>query len=401
MKKYVIMGISLIVVIICSIWIYQYFRIKNAKIEVVLEDNLNVEFLDKVKVSDFIKSINGKIIDDYIIDTTEIGKQKISFKFINDENIQVEYSYDIEVIDSIPPLVWLNNSYNVNVGSDDTLIQDILCGDNYDSNPICQIVGEYDLNEVGSYNLVFKATDSSGNITEKEFVLNVKKPSSSGSNSSSGIVNKTDFNDVIDNYKNANTEIGIDVSKWQGDIDFEALKNAGVEFVIIRVGTADGIDGDYLLDSKFEQNIKGANAADIPVGIYFYSYANSNKRAKADAKWVIEQLEGHEIDLPIAFDWENWSFYNEFNLSFFELSDMVDSFLNVVNNAGYEGMLYSSKAYLENIWLELEYPVWLAHYTKNTNYAGKYTYWQLCNNGRVDGINGDVDINIRYLNATE
>ena len=76
---------------------------------------------------------------------------------------------------------------------------------------------------------------------------------------------------------------------------------------------------------------------------------------------------------------------------------MATSFLDTLKDAGYEGMLYSSKTYLENIWFDTSYPVWLAHYTKNTNYSGKYEYWQLCSNGKVDGIDADVDINIRYL----
>ena len=71
--------------------------------------------------------------------------------------------------------------------------------------------------------------------------------------------------------------------------------------------------------------------------------------------------------------------------------------MDTITEAGYEGMLYSSKNYLEDIWLDTTYPVWLAHYTSQTNYEGDYTYWQICNNGRVDGINGYVDINIRYL----
>ena len=252
------------------------------------------------------------------------------------------------------------------------------------------------MNETGTYPLVFKATDNSGNVTEKEFNLIVRNPSSGSS--SGGVSAKTSFADVYDTHKNANTEIGIDISKWQGDVDFVSLKEAGVEFVIIRVGTSSGINGENLLDSKFIQNIEGANAAGIPVGIYFYSYANSEERAISDALWVVEQIKDYKVDLPIAFDWENWSFYNEFNLSFFGLSEMANSFVKTVRDAGYEGMLYSSKNYLEDIWFDVNYPVWLAHYTTKTNYEGNFDFWQLCNNGRVSGINGDVDINIRYLN---
>ena len=397
-KKNIIIIICFLVIIIGigSYFLINYLRVKNAVIKVTLDDTLETEFLSDVKVSDFISDINGTIVDDYVIDTTDIGKKKIEFEYINDDNIKVKYNYEINVVDNVAPLIWLNNSYTVNVGSDISLTDKILCGDDTDPNPTCEVIGEYNMNEAGTYPLVFKATDNSGNVTEKEFNLIVREPKSSGTSSGS-VSTKTLFSEVVDAHKTENTEIGLDISKWQGDVDFNALKEAGVEFVIIRVGTSSGINGENLVDSKFEQNIKGANTAGIPVGVYFYSYANSEDRAISDALWVVEQIKDYKVDLPIAFDWENWSFYNEFNLSFFGLSNMADSFVKTVRDAGYEGMLYSSKNYLEDIWFKGDYPVWLAHYTTKTNYEGDYEFWQLCNNGRVAGINGDVDINIRYL----
>ena len=397
-KKNIIIIICFLVIIIGigSYFLINYLRVKNAVIKVTLDETLETEFLSDVKVSDFISDINGTIVDDYVIDTTDIGKKKIEFEYINDDNIKVKYNYEINVVDNVAPLIWLNNSYTVNVGSDITLTDKILCGDDTDPNPTCEVIGEYNMNEAGTYPLVFKATDDSGNVTEKEFNLIVREPKSSGTSSGS-VSTKTLFSEVVDAHKTENTEIGLDISKWQGDVDFNALKEAGVEFVIIRVGTSSGINGENLVDSKFEQNINGANKAGIPVGIYFYSYANSEDRAISDALWVVEQIKDYKVDLPIAFDWENWSFYNEFNLSFFGLSNMADSFVKTVRDAGYEGMLYSSKNYLEDIWFKGDYPVWLAHYTTKTNYEGDYEFWQLCNNGRVAGINGDVDINIRYL----
>ena len=397
-KKNIIIIICFLVIIIGigSYFLINYLRVKNAVIKVTLDETLETEFLSDVKVSDFISDINGTIVDDYVIDTTDIGKKKIEFEYINDDNIKVKYNYEINVVDNVAPLIWLNNSYTVNVGSDISLTDKILCGDDTDPNPTCEVIGEYNMNEAGTYPLVFKATDNSGNVTEKEFNLIVREPKTSGT-SRGGVSTKTLFSEVVDAHKTENTEIGLDISKWQGDVDFNALKEAGVEFVIIRVGTSSGINGENLVDSKFEQNINGANKAGIPVGIYFYSYANSEDRAISDALWVLEQIKDYKVDLPIAFDWENWSFYNEFNLSFFGLSNMADSFVKTVRDAGYEGMLYSSKNYLEDIWFKGDYPVWLAHYTTKTNYEGDYEFWQLCNNGRVAGINGDVDINIRYL----
>lgn len=397
-KKITTIICVLIAVIFLSIggfFLYKYIRIKTAKIEITLIDSLDADFASTYKVSSFIKSINGKIVDDYYIDTESLGKKLVEFEFINDEGIKLKYGFDINVVDNESPIVWLGKSYNVTVGSEDNLLDKIMCGDNYDINPTCTIDGVYNLDEVGSYKLVFKAEDSSGNKTEKEFTLNVNKPKTSSSISSSKDV--TLFKDVAADYKTEDTEIGIDVSKWQGDIDFGKLKDAGVEFVIIRVGSSNGINGENFVDSKFLQNIQNASAVGIPVGIYFYSYASSLDKAVSDAKWIINEIKDYKVDLPIAFDWENWSNFNDFDVSFFGLTNIAKGFMDTIKEAGYDAMLYSSKTYLENIWLPTGYPTWLAHYVKNTNYTGDYDFWQICSNGRVDGINGDVDINIRYI----
>ena len=398
-NKKLILIISIVVgIILLSVGgflLYKYIEIKNAVVKVVLKDNLEADFVDTLRVSSFIESINGKIVNDYYLNTDSLGKKKIDFEYINDDGIKIKYNYEINVVDREAPLIWLGKSYNVTRGSEDNLIDKIMCGDNYDNNPECVIEGDYNLDNVGSYNLVFKATDSSGNVSKKKFILNVNEASSK--KESNGVKSVTEFSDVIKNYKNDNTQIGIDVSKWQGDIDFSKLKSAGVEFVIIRIGSSTGINGENFIDSKFIQNIKNANSVGIPVGVYFYSYANSVDKAISDAKWIIENIKDYKVELPIAFDWENWGSFNTYELSFFGLTNMAKRFMDTVKDAGYDAMLYSSKTYLENIWMSVDYPVWLAHYTKNTNYAGDYSYWQICSNGRVDGINGDVDIDIRYI----
>ena len=398
-NKKLILIISIVVgIILLSVGgflLYKYFEIKNAVVKVVLKDNLEANFADTLRVSSFIESINGKIVNDYYLNTDSLGKKKIDFEYINDDGIKIKYNYEINVVDREAPLIWLGKSYNVTRGSEDNLIDKIMCGDNYDNNPECVIEGDYNLDNVGSYNLVFKATDSSGNVSKKKFILNVNEASSK--KESNGVKSVTEFSDVIKDYKNDNTQIGIDVSKWQGDIDFSKLKSAGVEFVIIRIGSSTGINGENFIDSKFIQNIKNANSVGIPMGVYFYSYANSVDRAISDAKWIIENIKDYKVELPIAFDWENWGSFNTYELSFFGLTNIAKGFMDTVKSAGYDAMLYSSKTYLENIWMSVEYPVWLAHYTKNTNYAGDYSYWQICSNGRVDGINGDVDIDIRYI----
>lgn len=385
-----------IAIIMFLIWLYHYLRIKNARIEVVLKNNLTAEFTEEKKASDFIESINGNIIDDYVINTTSLGKKEIKFQFKNDQNIIVPYEYEIEVIDTVQPVVWLSNVYQVTKGSNINLTDKILCGDNQDNKPKCTVEGNYDLNTVGDYPLLFKAEDKSGNITEKQFILRVIEPSNTNAPRTTAEPTYTDFNQSKNQYKTDKTQIGIDVSGWQGEIDFEKIKNAGVEFIMIRVGGTRGTNGEYFVDKYFKRNIEEANKYGIKAGIYFYSYANSKESAMKDAKWVIKQIKDYDIDLPIAFDWEEWAYFNDYNLSFFGLTSMAESFLETIEDAGYEGMLYSSKSYLENIWLPTKYDIWLAHYTTQTNYQGKYKLWQLCENGKIDGIDGVVDINVMY-----
>ncbi len=397
MKKKIIVLVVFIILLIITYFLWQYLRVKYAKIEVTLVDNLTLEFSEKKNVSSYIESINGKIVDDYIIDSTELGKKEVTFQFINEDKIKVKYSYTVEVVDTKEPLIWLGSSYRVPVGSDINLTDKILCGDNYDHRPNCYIEGDYDLNTVGIYPLVFKAVDSSGNEESVSFDLNVYQPSNQSSQNSKPTT-YTNFDDIIRKHKNDSTKIGIDVSSWQGTIDFEKIKNAGVEFIIVRVGGTKGTNGEYFLDKQFERNMKEAARYGIDVGVYFYSYADSIEGAKKDAEWVIDQIKNYKVTLPITFDWEEWAYFNDYNISFFGLTNMAEVFLSTVEKAGYKGMLYSSKLYLEKVWLETDYDIWLAHYTEQTNYEGNYKIWQLCDNGKIDGIEGTVDINVMYLN---
>ncbi len=371
--------------------------IKNATIIVNLKEDLNVEFMSSIKVSDFIEEINGKITSDDFIETNVVGPKEVHFEYINDDNILIPYSFEINIVDTTPPTLWLGDTKTVTEGiTEEDLYEKITCADNYDDNPDCKIVGNYNLNRAGNYKLKYTASDNSGNKTEKDFTLIVNKPSSGGSSTPS---KRTGYHisDIIKDYKTENTKIGIDVSGWQGDIDFQAVKDAGVEFVFIRVGSTKGINAEYFVDSKFKRNIEGFNEVGIPVGIYFYSYANSEESAINDAKWVIEQLEGYKVDLPVAYDWENWSFYNNFHQSFYSTTRNAKAFLDTLNEAGYDGLLYSSASYLKKVWYDTSYPVWMAHYTDHSDYDGEYKYWQFCSNGKVPGINGFVDMNIMYI----
>ena len=166
---------------------------------------------------------------------------------------------------------------------------------------------------------------------------------------------------------------------------------------MIRLGTQIGAHEDSKLDDYFLENIKGAKEVGIKVGVYYYSYASSKKEARDQAKWVVKNLKGFDLDLPVVFDWECYSMFNSFSISFYDLNRIADSFLGEIRHYGYQPMLYASKNYLEKIWTSFDSKVWLAHYTTYTNYQGDYLMWQLTNHGVVSGIQGEVDIDLGYF----
>lgn len=390
-----IIGIILILVILLSI--YKNYRIKHAK-KIVKLKTTELEVYSNVKLSDIIEKINGKLIDNPNINTKKLGKEKITFKYINNDNIKVEYTINLNIKDTTPPIISLINYYIVTRGEKGNIEKELFCGDNYDPNPKCYLKGDYDLNKVGTYSVEFIGKDSSNNTSthKMNIIVKEKNKSSKSQDSQENNVEYTNFNDVIKKYKTKKTEIGIDVSHWQGDIDFNKVKSSKVEFAYIRVGRGNGIGKDYILDDKFKTNIRGFNKVGIPVGVYFYSSANSLNDARREAKWILKQIKKYDVSLEVVFDWENWDDFQKYNLSFYNLTEVANEFSKTIEKSGYKSMVYSSKNYLESMWYDINSDVFLAHYTDKTDYKGKYKVWQICNNGKVKGIKSSVDIDIRY-----
>ena len=401
-KKILILSLIVIAILVLITIIYNYYRVLTAKIIVLTKPNTQVEVYSKTHISDLIISMNGKLIDDKLVNTNKVGVHEETFSFINDDKIKVSYTFKVKVVDTTKPIIGVPSTYTIIKGYAKDLSKEFFCGDNYDNEPNCRVEGDYNVNEIGSYNITYKATDKSKNEVSQKLTLNViDKNNNKTYNEPNKAIVTTDYNEIVEKYKTKNTKIGIDVSKWQGDINFKKLKESKVEFVLVRVGSEDS-EGNFFVDSKFEQNIEGFNEVKIPVGIYYYSYANSKEKAKKEAKWVIKQIKKYDIDLPVVFDWEDWSSYREYNMSFHTLTEVAEAFLEEIEKAGYKGMLYSSKYYLENIWYPTDYSIWLAHYTDKTNYEGNYYMWQLCSNGKVEGIDDNlVDIDILYKKSTK
>ena len=396
-KKIIILSsIVIVAILIISLIVYFNVRIVVDNSGFTLKDDLTVNVYSDVKVKDFIKDIDGEVGDNNKIDTTELGKVEVEFIYLNSDDRKRKGTFEVEVKDLEEPLIWLSNSYSVRVGDDVNLEDEILCADNYDSNPSCKITGNYDLNTAGNYSLVYEAEDSSGNKESVDFTLYVYEPREVTGGGSNSEVTYTVFKDIVNSHKTDDTLVGIDVSKWQGAIDFSKVKEAGAEFVIIRVGHQNGVGGEYVLDPYFKRNIRKALDNKLKVGIYFYSYADSKKEARKQAEWVIKQIKDYDISLPIAFDFESFTSFNSMNLSLYGLNEVAESYFSTLEDAGYDTMLYGSKNYLNAIWKYNTNKVWLAHYTDKTDYDKDYMMWQLCQDGVIDGINGFVDIDILY-----
>ena len=357
----------------------------------ITKKNLKYEYDKKVLIKDVIKvNVKGKI------PTTKLGKQTLTVKYKKNK-----YVIKYKVVDTKAPIILGGTTKSTTVGKKIDLVNKYMCGDNHDSKPKCYIEGKYDINKVGTYKLKYVAKDSSGNKRTKNIVLKVKpKPTSSGSSSSSSsttTVKRTKISTYIKKYKKKNTKIGIDVSSWQDYIDWPKAKKDGVEFAMLRIGFGHNSKNQIVLDSRFDYNIKNAKKAKVPIGVYFYSYAKTKDEAKKQAQWIIKKLNGQKLDLPIAFDWENWNSFNKYSVSFKQLNDIAKTFINEVEKEGYKGMLYGSAYYLNTIWKKYD-NTWVAYYTSNNDFSKPYIMWQATSKGQVAGIEGSVDIDILYKN---
>ena len=199
----------------------------------------------------------------------------------------------------------------------------------------------------------------------------------------------------------ATSRFGIDVSKWNGDIDWDKVKADGVEFVMIRCGYRGTTMGSLIEDPNFLVNIRGAKAAGLDVGVYFFTQAINEVEAVEEASMVIALCEGYELDYPVMIDSEGAGGNGRADSLDVETRTKVcKAFCETIENAGYEAGVYASRSWY-NANLEVnkleKYRIWLAEYRSTPLYSGYYDMWQYTSKGKVDGIEGNVDLNISYI----
>lgn len=198
---------------------------------------------------------------------------------------------------------------------------------------------------------------------------------------------------------------GIDVSYYQGNIDWKKVKNSGVEFVIIRVGYRGyGSAGTLVEDPKFKTYLDGATKAGLKVGVYFYTQAITTAEAKAEAKFVLDRIKGYSLQMPVYYDIESVDYdtgrLDSAGLSKAQKTALCTAFCDTIIKSGYSAGVYANYTwlnyYIDGAGLGKKYPIWLAHYTSNTNYDQRMDMWQYSGSGTVSGISAYTDVNVWY-----
>ena len=188
-------------------------------------------------------------------------------------------------------------------------------------------------------------------------------------------------------------KLGIDVSKWNGVIDFNQVKKSGIDYVIIRAGYG---REKWQKDAFFDINYDKAKQAGLKIGVYWYSYSETIEDAKLEASACLFVLNGRKIDLPVYFDVEE---KRQFDKGRNFCDSIIDVFCSAIEEGGYTPGLYMSasplKSHVSN-YIKNKYDIWVAQYNTKCSYSGVYSIWQYSAKGTVPGINGPVDMNYIY-----
>lgn len=192
--------------------------------------------------------------------------------------------------------------------------------------------------------------------------------------------------------------LGIDVSHHQQEIDWDQVKNAGIEFVMVRLGYR-GLseEGDLYTDRYVHQNLQGARAAGLLVGAYFYSQARSTEEAAAEAEYALSILGDFDLDLPLTYDWEEEK--RNAGMDPQTVTDCAVAFCQVVEQAGRDTMIYFNSYQATELMHLLQltrYPWWLAMYNREKEFPCRFDMWQYTDSGSVPGIEGNVDMNLLF-----
>ena len=322
-KKIIISIISLIIIaiIITILFIFNFFKPVTTVIN--LANNLTFQYDEEIYLYDTITIIDGNILsENYLLNTNELGKKEIEITYKDSNRWKHTYKYSYEVVDKIAPLLSVSKNLYIGVGNkEEEILKNAFWGDNCDREVEVTINGEYDLDTIGNYPVEIIAKDDSNNKASTNSIIHVYQPKNNNNNKKNNNNNKNgiDIKYFINNYKTENTTIGLDISEFQVITDFNAIKQAGVDFVILRIGFGPKSDYSFVTDNRFEEYYKGAKEAGLKIGAYIFSYATTVDEVEYEVNYVLDMLKDKEIDLWVSYDWENWKDFKYAKMSFTDL----------------------------------------------------------------------------------
>lgn len=205
-----------------------------------------------------------------------------------------------------------------------------------------------------------------------------------------------------DNSGNITSSVGIDVSKYQGDIDWQQVKEYGIEFAIIRLGFRGyGEEGTLCVDEYYQANIEGALAVGLDVGVYFFSQAITEEEALEEAEFVLKQIEDYDVTMPIVFDTEiiDDEEARTYDVDKQVFTDACIVFCDYIEDSGYDSMIYFNlvwSAFTLNLEELVDYDKWYADYYDEPQYPYSFEIWQYTETGTVPGVDGYVDLNLYF-----
>lgn len=328
------------------------------------------------------------------IDEQFPGTYRVYVTATDESGNRSEISYEVFIKDSEAPVVLNYGDGAMILRGEDFDISDIISyGDDFDPKPKIEVEGKVNTAKVGTYPLTVTLTDQAENVTSWDLDVRVVSRYPKEDEAEEEVY---PFADFYEEYKQDDRLIGIDVSEWQGDIDFVKLKEAGCEFVMLRIGFSR--NGTLYLDKSFKDNLAKAKSVGMPLGVYYYSNDKSAEEVRSVFRQIVSELGDTRLELPVVFDWENFMDFQYYEISLKDLDHMYQVFEEEAEKMGYTPMLYGSKYYLENLWRKTDKrTIWLAHYTDWSSYEGKYKLWQTCAWGQVDGIEENVDFDVLFL----
>ncbi len=374
---------------------------------------------DTNKTSENIMSENGQIGDDldaFLSDETFFDKEdEYDFDYLYQANrlsmvvTSIEKDLRIQVVDIFGDLV-TNESFYVTL-EDNGEYKDL------DKDGVIYIgglkAGEYkvSLNPIEGYSVPSNSTkirvkeqveyvpiDDISLLIKTEDEIDVEAEDSR----ENGARDDADTTEIKKQHTTDSTnQFGIDVSKWNGDIDWDKVKDDGVEFVMIRCGYRGSVTGALVEDPNFLKNIRGATKAGLEVGVYFFTQAVNEVEAVEEASMVLALCDGYDLDYPIVIDSEGAGGDGRADkLDIETRTKVLAAFCETIENEGKEAGVYASRSWY-NANLEVKdldkYRIWLAEYRSTPLYKGYYDMWQYTSKGKIDGIKGNVDLNISYM----